>query len=159
MARASLSGNVFADSSGQHGPTVYGSRRVRLGGASIRIRVADCFNELLGRPVVVGSHVMCDQGWSNEYRLQLLREKLGKRRIILDDTQRRRLAVKGKILGHKLLGQIATLFTPDTIMRWHHKLVAQKWDYSHRRQKKPGRPTLPAEVVDLVVRLAKENSS
>jgi hypothetical protein len=33
------------------------------------------------------------------------------------------------------------------------------WDYSHRRQKKPGRPALPTEVVKLVVRLAKENAS
>ena len=50
---------------------------------------------------------------------QVLREKLGQRRILLDDDQRRRLAVKGKSLGRKLLGQIGTLFTPDTILRWH----------------------------------------
>jgi transposase InsO family protein len=68
------------------------------------------------------------------------------------------LAVKGKVLGRKLLGEIATLFTPDTILRWHHRLVAKKWDYSQRRQKKPGRPPLAAEVVELVVRLAKENA-
>jgi transposase InsO family protein len=88
---------------------------------------------------------------------QVLKEKLGKRRILLDDDQRRRLAVKGKVLGRKLLGDVGTLFTPDTILRWHHQLVAQKWDYSHRRKKQPGRPTLPAEVVELVLRLAKEN--
>jgi hypothetical protein len=40
------------------------------------------------------------------------------------------LAVKGKILGRKLLSQVATLFTPDTILRWHRLLVARKWDYS-----------------------------
>src|SRR6516162_11704488 len=73
---------------------------------------------------------------------QVLKEKLGKRRILLDDDQRRRLAVKGKVLGRKLLGDVGTLFTPDTILRWHHQLVAQKWDYSHRRKKQPGRPTL-----------------
>jgi hypothetical protein len=88
---------------------------------------------------------------------QILKEKLGKRRILLDDNQRRHLAVKGKILGRKLLGEIATLFTPDTILRWHHRLVAQKWDYSQRPQRKPGRPALSAETVDLVVPLAKEN--
>ncbi len=42
---------------------------------------------------------------------QILREKLGKGRILLDDDQRRRLAVKGKILGRKLLDQIGTLFS------------------------------------------------
>jgi transposase InsO family protein len=90
---------------------------------------------------------------------QVLKEKLGRRRILLDDNQRRRLAVQGKVLGRKLLDEFGTLFTPDTILRWHHKLVAQKWDYSHRRQKKPGRPALPSEVVTLVVRLARENPS
>src|ERR1700732_2431364 len=57
---------------------------------------------------------------------QVLREKLGKRRILLDDDQRRRLAVKGKVLGRKLLGEIGTLVTPDTILRWHRLLVAKK---------------------------------
>jgi putative transposase len=58
----------------------------------------------------------------------VLKEKLGKKRILLSDDQRRRLAVKGKVLGRKLLGEIATLFTPDTILRWHRMLVARKWD-------------------------------
>src|SRR5260370_38232030 len=57
---------------------------------------------------------------------QILREKIGKRRILLDDDQRRRLAVKGKVLGRKLLGQIRPLVTPGTILRWHRLLVAQK---------------------------------
>jgi len=88
---------------------------------------------------------------------QILREKLGKRRILLDDDQRRRLAVKGKVLGRKLLCQVGTLFTPDTILRWHRLLVARKWDYSDRRRKKPGRPVFSQEIRDLVVRIAKEN--
>src|SRR6516162_2028718 len=71
---------------------------------------------------------------------QVLREKIGKRRILLNDDQRRRLAVKGKVLGRKLLAQVGTLVTPDTILRWHRLLVATKWDYSARRKKAPGRP-------------------
>ncbi len=59
---------------------------------------------------------------------QVLREKLGKKRILLSNDQRRRLAVKGKILGRKRLQEIGTLFTPDTILHWHRKLVAKKWD-------------------------------
>src|SRR5438128_9705299 len=90
---------------------------------------------------------------------QVLREKLGKHRILLDDDQRRRLAVKGKVLGRKLLAQVGTLFTPDTILRWHRLLVARKWDYSNRRQKKPGRLALSQEIRDLVVRFAQENPS
>jgi hypothetical protein len=108
-------------------------------------------------------------GWVNEPQQQVieylrtenqvLREKLGKRRILLDDEQRRSLAVKGKILGRKLLGQVGTLFTPDTILRWHRLLVARKWDDSDRRQKKPGRLALSQEIRDLVVRFAQENPS
>ena len=68
---------------------------------------------------------------------QVLRENLGKKRILLNDDQRLRLAVKGKILGRKRLEDVRTLFTPDTILRWHRMLVVKKWDYSGR--KKPGR--------------------
>ena len=50
---------------------------------------------------------------------QVLKEKLGKKRILLSDDQRRRLAVKGEVLGRKALEHIATLVTPDTILRWH----------------------------------------
>jgi hypothetical protein len=84
-------------------------------------------------------------GWINRHQQevleylrienQVLKEKLGKKRILLTDDQRRRLAVKGKILGRKALQEIATIVTPDTILRWHRQLVAQKWDYSDRRQK------------------------
>ena len=87
---------------------------------------------------------------------RVLREKLGKKRILLNDDQRRRLAVKGKILGRKMLEQVATIMTPDTIQRWHRELVAAKWDYSGRR-KKIGRPPASAEVVGLVLRMAREN--
>ena len=87
---------------------------------------------------------------------QVLKEKLGKKRILPNDDQRRRLAVKGKILGRKQLEQIGTLFTPDTILRWHRVLVAHKWGYSNQRNK-AGRPRVRPEIVDLVVRFAKEN--
>jgi len=69
------------------------------------------------------------------------------------------LAVKGKILGRKILEEVGTLFTPDTILRWHRQLVAQKWDYSDRRKKKPGRPRVRQIIVDLALRFARENPS
>jgi transposase InsO family protein len=87
---------------------------------------------------------------------QVLREKLGKRRLLLNDDQRRRLAVKGKALGLKALRELAAIVTPDTILRWHRELVAKKWDFSNL--KKPvGRPGVCEEVVRLVVQMAKEN--
>jgi putative transposase len=87
---------------------------------------------------------------------QVLKEKLGKKRILLNNDQRRRLAVKGKILGRKRLEEIGTLFTPDTILGWHRMLVAKKWDYSNRRQS-AGRPRIRQVIVDLVLRFANEN--
>ena len=89
---------------------------------------------------------------------QVLKEKIGKKRILLTDDQRRRLAVKGKVLGRELLEEVGTLFTPETILRWHRMLVARKWDYSKRR-KPVGRPRVGHEIIDLVLRFARENPS
>ena len=87
---------------------------------------------------------------------RVLLEKLGKKRILLDDNQRKRLAVKGKVLGRKRLKEIGSLFSPDTILRWHRRLVALKWNYSDRR-KNLGRPPTDPEIVKLVLKFAKEN--
>ena len=87
---------------------------------------------------------------------QVLKEKLGKKRILLSDDQRRRLAVQGKILGRKRLEEVGTLFTPDTILRWHRMLSAKKWDHSNKR-KNVGRPRIRQLIVDLILRFAKEN--
>lgn len=57
---------------------------------------------------------------------RVLKEKIRKMRILLNDDQRRHLAVKGKLLGRKTLSQIATIVSPDSILRWHRKLVAAK---------------------------------
>ena len=60
-------------------------------------------------------------------------------------------------MGRKALSELTTIVTPDTILRWHRELVAQKWDYTDRRKKKPGRPAISDEVKQLVLRMAKEN--
>jgi putative transposase len=87
---------------------------------------------------------------------KILKEACGKKRIRLTDGQRRLLAIKGKLLGRKLLGDVATIVTPDTILRWHRHLVSMKWDYS-RLRKNVGRPPVPREIVELVLRIAREN--
>ncbi len=86
--------------------------------------------------------------------IRILREQLG-RRPRLNDDQRRRLAVLGKQLGRKLLGEWASIVTPDTILRWHRRLIAAKYDFSDRRG--PGRPPVINLLRRLVVRMALEN--
>ena len=91
-------------------------------------------------------------------QLRALLDAQGKKRLLLTDDQRRLLAVKGKSLGRKALMELTTIVTPDTILRWHRTLVARKWDYSERR-KSVGRPSVDNEIVDLVLRFARENQS
>src|SRR3954447_13757443 len=86
---------------------------------------------------------------------RVLREQLGDRRLRFNDDQRRRLAVRAKGLGRKLLIEIATLVTPATLLAWHRKLITQKYDGSARR--KPGRPVTKKDIAALVLRMAEEN--
>ena len=82
---------------------------------------------------------------------QVLRETHGTKRILLSDDQRRRLAVQGNILGRKLLTEVGTVFTPDTILRWHRQLVAQKWDDSQQRKRQLGRPRVLKVEVEIEI--------
>jgi hypothetical protein len=87
---------------------------------------------------------------------RVLREQLRGSVPRLNDDQRRRLAAKGRVLGRRVLAEIASIVTPDTILRWHRRLLAAKWTYVQRRA---GRPGIMKEVRALAVRLAQENSS
>lgn len=87
---------------------------------------------------------------------RVLKAQLGSRRLRLTDTERRRLAALASSLGRKRLKEVATIATPDTLLRWYKRLIAQKFDGSrHRRQ--PGRPRVAEEIEQLVVRMAEEN--
>jgi transposase len=116
-------------------------------------------------PVRFGLLFQLFSGWVNrrqlsviEYLLEenrLLREQVEGRRLRLTDDQRRRLAVKGKVLGRRVLGEVAGIVTPDTILRWYRRLVARKYDGSRRRG--PGRPRTKSDLAGLVLRMAQEN--
>ena len=69
---------------------------------------------------------------------RVLKEQLGGRRLRLTNDQRRRLAAKGKRIGRRLLMRVATIVTPDTILKWHRKLIAAKWTYKTNRVGWPG---------------------
>ena len=85
---------------------------------------------------------------------RILRGQLHGRRLRLSDDERRRLAVRGHRLGRRGLRRVATIVTPDTILRWHRQLIARKWAYAKGRS---GRPGVLAEIRRLVVRMAEEN--
>lgn len=96
----------------------------------------------------------------NEYLVtenRILRQQITGR-VRLSDGERKTLAEIGKKLGKQALVEMATLVTPDTILAWHRKLVAQKFDGSQHR-KAPGRRQIDKELEALVVRMAQENRS
>ncbi len=105
-------------------------------------------------------------GWTNRHQARVidylveencvLKEQIGSKRLCLTDDQRRRLVVKGHALGRRLLGKVATIVTPDTILRWHHKLIAMKWTFAKKRT---GRPGIMKEIRELIVLMATSNSS
>jgi len=88
-------------------------------------------------------------------QISAMLQTLGHRRLLLDDVQRRLLAVQAHAIGRKALRELTTIVTPDTILRWHRELVAKKYDSSSQR--KPGRPRIRQEVVDAMLRFAGEN--
>ena len=106
-------------------------------------------------------------GWMNQHQQhvihylieenRVLREHIGDRRMRFSDDQRRRLAVMAKKIGRKLLNEVATIVTPETLLAWHRKLIAKKYDGSANRR--PGRPRTAAEIAALVTRMAEENRS
>jgi transposase len=84
---------------------------------------------------------------------RVIRRQLGGRRLRLTDDDRRRLAVRAYRVGRAALREIATIATPDTLLRWHRQLIARKWTYA----RKTGRRSLLSEIRQLVVRMATEN--
>jgi putative transposase len=87
---------------------------------------------------------------------RVLKAQLRGQRLRLTDTERRGLAALAHPLGRRRLKEIASIATPDTLLRWDHRRIAQKFDGSrHRRQL--GRPRVAEAIAQLVVRMAEEN--
>ena len=105
-------------------------------------------------------------GWLNRHQQavidylieenRVLKEQLEGQRLRFTDDQRIRLAVKAKVLGRRLLDELEALVTPDTLLAWYRKLIAQKWTYTRKGR---GRPRIAQEITDLILRMARENVS
>jgi putative transposase len=116
-------------------------------------------------PPVVSFLLMIAAGWVHRHQLvviefllaenRLLKARLRGRRIRFTDAERALLARKAKAVGRKALLELDTIVSPDTLLRWHHRLVAQKWNFVERRS--PGRPGIMCHISNLILRMAQEN--
>ena len=79
-------------------------------------------------------------------------------RLQLNDSDRITLAEIGKRLGRNALEEVAQIVRPETILAWHRKLVAKKFDGSKSRSF-PGRPTTDDSIEELILKMARENRS
>jgi putative transposase len=95
---------------------------------------------------------------SKELELLVLRHEMS---ILQRQAQRPQLRESDRLLLAALSGVMprrswhAFLVTPETLLRWHRRIVARRWTYPRRR---PGRPPVDQEVRQLILRLARENS-
>jgi putative transposase len=76
----------------------------------------------------------------------------------LSDAERATLGEIGFRLGRKALSEVATVAQPDTIVAWHRRLTARKFEGSRARRVR-GRPRIDREVEGLIIRMAEENRS
>src|ERR1700680_3307484 len=71
----------------------------------------------------------------------------------LDGADRAVLAAPARLLPRPL--RMSRLVTPDTLLRWHRRLIARCWTYPHR----VGRPPVDAELAMLIEQMARDNLS
>jgi transposase InsO family protein len=82
----------------------------------------------------------------------VLRRQAG--RVRYQPGDRMWFAVLSRQIPRRRWGEVFAV-TPATLLAWHRRLVARKWDYSSQRR--PGRPSTPAAVRRVVIRVATDN--
>jgi putative transposase len=82
----------------------------------------------------------------------VLRRQIG--RVRYQPGDRLWLAALSRLIPRHRWGEVFAV-TPATLLAWHRRLVARKWDYASRRR--PGRPSTAAAIRELVIRMATEN--
>src|SRR2546428_2227535 len=116
-------------------------------------------------PRLLSFLLMIAAGWVHRHQLivieflqsenRLLKDRLRGRRIRFTDAERALLARKAKAVGRKALLELDTVVSPDTLLRWHRRLVAQKWNFAVRRG--AGQPGIMRPLSELIVRMAQDN--
>jgi putative transposase len=82
----------------------------------------------------------------------VLRRQTG--RVRYQPGDRMWLAALSRLIPRRRWGEVFAV-TPATLLAWHRRLVARKWNYASRRR--PGRPSTPAAIRKLVIRIATDN--
>ena len=82
----------------------------------------------------------------------VLRRQISRVRYQPDD--RLWLSALSRLIPRRRWGEVFAV-TPATLLAWHRRLAARKWDYTNRRP--PGRPSTVAAIRKLVIRMATDN--
>src|SRR5258706_4508425 len=120
---------------------------------------------MVSAPPLLSFLLMVVSGWVYRHQLivieylqaenRLLKQRMRGKRIRFTDAERALLARKAKAVGRKALLKLETIVSPDTLLRWHRRFVAQKWDFAYRRGL--GRPGIMRKISELIVRMALDN--
>src|SRR5258707_15863558 len=115
-------------------------------------------------PPLLSSLLMIAAGWVHRHQLivieflqtenRLLKHRLRGRRIRFTDAERALLARKAKAVGRRALLELDTIVSPDTLLRWHRRLISEKGNQSHPRG--GGRPGTMRDISELVLRKGQE---
>jgi hypothetical protein len=118
-------------------------------------------------PPLLSFLLMIAAGWVHRHQLifieslqaenRLLKDRLRGNRMRFTNAERALLARKAKAVGRKALLELDTVVSADTLVRWHRRLIAETWNFVHRRG--PGRPGIRPKISDLIVRMAQDNPS
>jgi len=86
-------------------------------------------------------------GWVHRHQLIVIEFLQAENRLLKDRLRGKRI--------RKALLELDTVVSPDTLLRWHRRLIAEKWNFVHRRG--PGRPGIMQKISALIVRMAQDN--
>jgi hypothetical protein len=101
-------------------------------------------------------------GWVNRHQQQIIEYLVEENRILKEQLKARPVdrrpapPPRGEGPAPRSPGPeaVATIVTPDTILRWHRRLIAGKWTFERKR---PGRPGIMKDVSSLILRMATDN--